>query len=353
MSTTAGDNALSTLKVDLRLPDSADAEVLRAAASRAEAVGYDGILAREQTHDPFLALALASTATTDLRLATSIAVGFARNPMSLAYLANDLATMSRGRFVLGLGTQVRPHIERRFSMPWESPAARMHEMIRALRAIWASWADGTRLEFEGDYFRHTLMTPAFVPEASGFAPPKIMLAAVGKHMVRTAGQVADGLLTHAFTTAGYIAEVVVPALSAELADRGLERSQFEINGPVLVATGANDEEVESAIAALRATIAFYASTPAYHPVLEHHGLGELGTELHTLSKRPDADRWDTMASLVGDELLGLIGVVGTPAEVASGIRARAVGTWDRIALYSPAPLSDPVSDQIAAALRAG
>ncbi len=193
-------------------------------ARLAERVGYDGLWSAEVTHDPFLPLVLAAEHTQRIKLGTGIAVAFARNPMSLAVLANDLQTLSKGRFMLGLGSQIKPHIEKRFSMPWSHPAPRMRELILAIRAIWASWSDGSRLAFRGEYYRHTLMTPMFDPGPNPFGAPRIFLAGVGEKMTEVAGEVADGMLAHGFTTERYLREVTLPALERGLAAGGRVRS---------------------------------------------------------------------------------------------------------------------------------
>src|ERR1017187_92408 len=264
------------------------------AAKRAEANGYDGVGSAETGHDPFLPIAVGAAATTTLEFGTGIAVAFARNPMSLAVLANDLQTLSKGRFMLGLGSQIKPHIEKRFSMPWSHPAPRMRELIRAIRAIWTSWSDGSRLAFRGEYYRHTLMTPMCDPGPNPFDAPRIFLAGVGEKMTEVAGEVADGLLAHGFTTERYLREVTVPALERGLAASGRVRSDVEISYPAMVVTGPDEAGFATAAKAVKTQLAFYGSTPAYRPVLELHGWGDLQTELNTLSKR---GAWDAMADL--------------------------------------------------------
>src|SRR5215813_12775531 len=193
-----------------------------------EAEGYDGAATAETSHDPFFPLLLAAQATERLELATGVAIAFARTPMTMASIANDLQLASKGRFFLGLGSQIKPHIERRFSMPWSHPAARMREYILAMRAIWASWSDGTKLDFRGDFYTHTLMTPFFSPGPNPFGPPKVYLAAVGELMTEVGGEVADGVIIHGFTTERYVKEVTLPAIERGLAKAGRSRSSFEI-----------------------------------------------------------------------------------------------------------------------------
>jgi probable F420-dependent oxidoreductase len=311
-----------------------------------EARGYAGVWASEADHDPFLPLLSAGQATTRLQVGTAIAVAFARSPMTLAMTAHDLQRYTRGRFVLGLGSQVKPHVERRFSMPWSPPVERMREYVAALRAIWAAWQDGTRLRFEGEHYRHTLMTPMFSPPAHEWGAPPVHLAAVGPGMTRLAGEVADGLLAHGFTTARYLRERTLPALEEGLAAAGRTRDQVSISLPGFVVTGRTDEERAAAAAAVKATIAFYGSTPAYRPVLELHGWSDLADELHALSVGRREDKWTAMRDLIDDEVLGTFAVVGEPEELGPRVRERFEGLVDRFSVYAsyPAPLElwDPL-----------
>jgi probable F420-dependent oxidoreductase len=298
----------------------------------AEASGYDGIWSAETGHDPFLPLVLAAEHTERIQVGTGIAVAFARNPMNVAMMANDLQTMSEGRFMLGLGSQIKPHIEKRFSMPWSHPAPRMRELILAVRAIWAAWSDGSRLAFRGEYYRHTLMTPMFDPGPNPHGNPPIFLAAVGTLMTEAAGEVADGLLAHPFTTQRFLREATLPALERGLAASGRERSAVQISCPGMVVTGVDDRSFAEAEAATRKQLAFYGSTPAYRPVLDLHGWGDLQKELNTLSKR---GAWDEMAGLIDDEMLHTFAVVGELDAIASQIRDRFDGLVDRFNLYAP------------------
>ncbi|MGQ0837181.1 LLM class F420-dependent oxidoreductase [Actinokineospora sp.] len=290
-----------------------------AAIAAAERAGYDGAWVAETQHDPFLALAVAAPMTERIELVTGIAVAFARNPMTVAVQANDLQLLSGGRFVLGLGSQIRPHITKRFGMPWSSPAARMREFVLAVRAIWHAFETGERLGFTGEFYTHTLLTPFFNPGPNPHGNPKVYLAAVGERMTEVAGEVADGLLCHSFCTERYLREVTLPALERGRAKAGKPLAGFEISGPSFVATGASDAEVEESVAAVRKQIAFYGSTPAYRAVLDLHGWGELQDELNALSKR---GRWDEMAGLIDDDVLTAFAVVGDPARVADEITRR-------------------------------
>ncbi|HXW32337.1 MAG TPA: TIGR03617 family F420-dependent LLM class oxidoreductase, partial [Acidimicrobiales bacterium] len=262
-------------------------------ARQVEAEGFDGLWCAETSHDPFLALMLAAEHTTSIELGTGIAVAFARNPMSTAILANDLQAFSGGRFLLGLGSQIKPHIEKRFSMPWSHPAPRMAEFVSAMRAIWSAWNDGTKLAFRGDFYTHTLMPPFFDAGPNPYGPPKVFLAAVGEKMTEVAGEVADGLLAHGFTTARYMREVTIPALERGLARVGRLRRDFEISYPAMIVTGDDEADMETADRAVRAQLAFYGSTPAYRPVLELHGWAGLSDRLHELSLQ---GRWQEMGT---------------------------------------------------------
>jgi probable F420-dependent oxidoreductase len=245
-------------------------------AKELEDLGYDGLLTAETGHDAFLPLALAAEHTERIELGTGIAVAFGRTPMVLAYTANDLQLMSKGRFILGLGSQIKPHIEKRFSMPWSQPAKRMREYILALRAIWSSWNDGTPLKFDGEFYKHTLMTPFFSPGKNPYGAPKVFLAAVGEKMTEVAGEVADGIIIHGFTTERYVKEVTMPAIERGLKAAGRDRASFEVSGPLFVVTGTTEEELKAAEQGTKQQIAFYGSTPAYRGVLELHGWGEDG-----------------------------------------------------------------------------
>jgi probable F420-dependent oxidoreductase len=318
-----------------------------AAARQLEAAGYDGAFTFEGPHDPFLPLVLAADATERLELMTAVAIAFARNPMTLAVQGHDLQRLSRGRFHLGLGSQVRAHVERRFSMPWSAPADRMRELVLAVRAIWTCWQDRTPLAFRGTHYRHTLMTPFFDPGPHPFGPPKVWLGGVGPRMTEVAGEVADGLLVHPFCTTRSVEEVTLPAL-----ERGRRRAgraaPVELALPVIVATGATEADRAAALDAVRAQIAFYGSTPAYRVVLDVHGWGELQPRLQ---ERTRAGDWAGMAALVDDDLLHAVAVVAEPDAVAAEIRARYGTTIDRIALNAPYAVDPEVWSQIAADLR--
>ena len=323
------------MKVDRGIPS--DLAHVPEAASLLERQGYDGCWTGEIDHDPFLPLLLAAEHTTRLEIGTSIAVAFARNPMTVANIGWDLQAYSKGRFNLGLGSQVQPHIERRFGMPWSRPVARMREFIEATRAIWTCWQDGTRLSFDGDFYTHTLMTPMFRPPRLATEFPRIFVAAVGEAMTRLSGEVADGVIAHAFTTKRYADEVTTPALEAGLAKAGRTRADVEVSCPVFVVTGETEEATVASAVGVRRQLAFYGSTPAYRGVLELHGWGELHTELHALSKQ---GRWDEMGELFTDDVLAEFAVVAPVAELAAALRRRCAGAIDRVLPAFPADLSE-------------
>ena len=301
---------------------------VEAAAIAAEAEGFDGFGVPEARHDVFTGVTLAARATTRIAVQSAIAVAFARNPMTLAVQANDAHLVSGGRFQLGLGSQVQPHIEKRFAMPWSHPAARMEELIAAVRAIWARWAEGGALAFRGRFYTHTLMTDFFDPGPNPHGNPPILLAAVGERMTAVAGRVADGMFCHSFTTEPYLRERTIPALTAA---RG-SLDGFTLCLPAFVVLGADEAQRAAAEPAVRAQIAFYGSTPAYRPVLEQHGWGDLHERLHQMSRR---QAWQEMAGEVGDDVLDAFALAGTPAQVAAGLRARFGDLVDRISLSTP------------------
>jgi probable F420-dependent oxidoreductase len=302
------------------------------AARAAEDAGYDGWFAVETQLDPFLACAVAAERTERIELGTAIAVAFARNPMTVALQANDIQALSGGRFTLGLGSQIKPHITKRYSMPWSKPAARMREFILAIRAIWDTWGTGAPLEFRGEFYTHTLMAPFFNPGPNPHGNPKILLAAVGPLMTEAAGEVADGVLVHAFSTERYLREATLPALERGFAKAGRTREGFEITAPAFVVARDTEEEIAAGVAEVKQQIAFYGSTPAYRPVLELHGWGELQDELNAMTKRGE---WDKLGSLIDDDVLNTFAVVGMPEEAFAEIRRRYADVATRITLVLP------------------
>ncbi len=323
----------------MRVDGGADLNLAKTAARahRAERAGYDGLWTAETNHDPFLPLLMAAEHTERVELGTAITVAFARNPMTLAQVSHDLQRFSEGRFILGLGSQIKPHITKRFSMEWSRPAARMREMIAAIRAIWACWDDGEKLDFRGDFYTHTLMTPFFNPGPSLHGSAKIYLAGVGRLMTEVAGEMCDGFLCHAFTTERYLREVTLPALERGAARAGRTLADIEISGPAFIATGTDEASFEASKDGVRQQISFYASTPAYRPVLDLHGWGELQTDLNALSKQGE---WEKMGTLVDDEILATFAVVAEPSEIAAELSTRYGEIIDRISFYAPYE-SDP------------
>lgn len=315
----------------------ADFGVLTEQVATADRIGFDGLWSTEVSRDPFLPLLVAAEKSPTMQLGTAVAVAFARSPMTTAVVANDLNTFSRGRFVLGLGSQIQPHIERRFSMPWSAPAERMREYLLALQAIWSSWQTGERLDFRGEYYQHTLMTPMFSPGPNPYGPPRVIIAAVGPKMTAVAAEAADGLLVHGFTTERYLRDVTLPAIEAGLGATGRSRADFTTCYPGLVVTGADEEGYLEATAQVRRQIAFYGATPAYRGVLDLHGWGDLHTELHRLSKSGD---WTAMTALIDDEVLSTFAVAGEPADVGAEIVRRFGDLVDRFTLYTPYPLGE-------------
>jgi len=301
-------------------------------AREAERFGYDGWWAPETQADAFLACTVAAGCTGTITIGTGIAVAFARNPMTVAIQANDVHALTGGRFVLGIGSQIKPHIERRFSMQWSHPAARMREFILAIRAIWRAWETGEKLEFRGEFYTHTLMTPFFDPGPNPHGNPKIILAAVGPKMTEVAGEVADGILCHGFCTERYLRDVTLPALKRGAARAQRDLAGFEITAPGFVVARDSDEEIAAGTAFVRQQIGFYGSTPAYRPVLDVHGWGELQEELNALTKR---GAWDQLASVVNDEVLHTFAVIGTPEQATGEIRHRYGDLATQITLSVP------------------
>ena len=315
-----------------------------------EEIGYDGAFSFEAKHDPFLPLALAAEHTRHLQLGTAVAIAFARNPMNLANLAYGLQLITQGRFLLGLGSQVGPHIKNRFSMPWSEPAKRMREVILAIKAIFARWEGQAELAFQGEFYRHTLMIPAFDPGPNPFGPPPIYLGGVGPRMTAVAGEVADGLIAHPFNTRESLLKIVLPGIEAGFARAGRRRAGFDVICATLTVTADGEAEFERVKLAARKQLAFYGSTPAYRGTLDCHGWGDLHLELNRLSK---LNRWDDMTHLIDDEVLEAIAVVGPRREIAAKLQARLAGIADGVSLThnrspDPAHWADVVRD-----LRAG
>jgi probable F420-dependent oxidoreductase len=305
----------------------ADLRQIPDAVRAIEADGYDGIVALENRHEPFMPLAVAAVNSERLQLATGVAIAFPRSPMVVANTGWDLQKASNGRFELGLGSQVKGHNERRFSVPWSAPAPRMQEYVQAVRAIWTSWQTGEPLNFEGDHYRFTLMTPNFTPEPLETPLPAITIAAVGPATLRVAGRVCDGVRLHAFCTREYIEAAVMPQLATGLQQAGRSRSDFSISGGGFVCTGPDDASVAEQVEWVRYRIGFYGSTRAYWPVLEQHDLLDIGQQLNHLSKN---NGWDQMAALVSDDVVRLFAAVGRHDEIAAAIEDRFGGISDAV-----------------------
>lgn len=318
-------------------------------AQRAEHEGYDGFWAPEIKFDAMIGCAAAAVSTERVALGTGITVAFARSPMTVALQANDLQLLSCGRFLLGLGSQVQAHITRRYSMPWSHPAPRMREFIQAVRAIWRSWETAEPLEFRGDFYTHTLMTPFFNPGPNPHGNPAILLAGVGARMCEVAGEVADGLVCHGFVTERYLREVTLPAIA-----RGRSRSEdganqaFDISLPVLAIAADDDDEIERGHRTLAGRIGFYGSTPAYRPVLALHGWADLHEELRALAKE---NQWDQMADAIPAEVFDAFAVAGTPEDVVSTLCKRYGGIVSRITLELPSEMPADRRQSLLAQLR--
>jgi probable F420-dependent oxidoreductase len=317
-----------TLKIDVMLSYS----VMEAAgrAVELERLGVDGVFTFENAHDLFFPL-VAAAPVCSLDLMTNVAIAFPRSPMHLANAAYDLHQLSGGRFRLGLGSQVKPHIERRFGATWGKPVAHMREWVEATKAILNSWQDGTRLDFRGERTTHTLMTPAFNPGPNPFGVPKVLVGALGPKMNEMAAEVADGILIMPFNSERHLHDRTLPAIDRGLATAGRERTDLELTAEVIVGCGRSDEELERA-RAVRTLIAFYGSTPSYRPVLDVHGWGDLQPELNLLSKD---GQWAEMSNLITDEMMATIAVFGTPEECARQIVDRFGSDVSRICAYFP------------------
>ena len=306
-------------------------------AKAAEDCGIDMVVTNENKHEPFVPLAMAGLATSRIELATNVAISFPRSPMIVASMAWELARHTGGRFALGLGTQVRAHNERRFSVPWTAPAARMGEYVEALRAIWTTWETGAPLEYLGQHYRFTLMTEGFTPGPNTLPMPPVTLAAVGPLMLKTAARLCDGVRLHSFATRAYLDQQVAPVIESGIAAAGLPREHYEISGGGFVATGPDRESVRAQAEWVRRRVGWYASTPAYRVVLEPHGLEDLGKKLSEMARRQE---FDAMAALIPDDVLNLFAAIGTYDEIAERIADRFGGLVDTVGIPFPAD-ADP------------
>ncbi|HEX9900960.1 MAG TPA: TIGR03617 family F420-dependent LLM class oxidoreductase [Candidatus Methylomirabilis sp.] len=333
---------MGSVRLDVRLggPISEAARLAR----RAEAMGFDGVWTSETQHDAFLPLVLAAEQTDRVQLGTSIAVAFGRSPIVTAHLAWDLAALTQGRFLLGLGTQVKGHIERRYGLAWNSPGPRLKEYIQALRAIWDCWQHGTPLNYQGQFYSHTLMTPFFNPGPIAHPRIPIHIAGVQPYMCRLAGELCDGFQVHPFHSATYLQELVLPNLEEGLKLSGRTRADICLASSVFIVTGANQEEMDVAARSVKTQIGFYASTPNYRVILECHGWGQVARDLTRKSIQGD---WEGMAALITDEMLDAFAIVGTPGAVPEKLRRRYTGLLDRLSVYETFQPAGDLTAQLA------
>ena len=301
-------------------------------AKRLASLGYDGLYTLEGSADPFLPLVLAAEHAPGMDIATGIAVAFPRNPVHLATQAWDLQRFSEGRFLLGIGSQVKAHIEKRFGIAFDPPAARMREYIQALKAIFSCWQDGLPLAYAGRFYRHTLMTPMFNPGPNPFGVPPVLLGALGPRMTEVAGEVADGLIVHPFNNTTFLREQALPAVARGLAHSGRARNTFTLQINAMVITGENDKQRAAARAAVRGLLGFYASTPAYLPPMAAVGYEALQPELNRLSKE---GAWEVLGERIDDEFLEAFTTNAHPGDIASALLARYGDIADRLAIYAP------------------
>ena len=299
-----------------------------------ETLGFTDLSAQENKQDAFLPLAIAATNSKAMHLRTSVSIAFARSPMSSAMLSWDIQAASKGRFTLGLGSQVKGHNVRRFSVPWSPPAPRMREYVQSVRAIWDCWGNGTRLDYQGEHYQFSLMTPNFTPEPLGTPVPKIQIAAVGPAMMKVAAEECDGVMLHGFCTRKYLQERIMPRLEKGLESAARSRDQFEISGGGFVATGPDDEAVQKLFEWVRMRIGFYGSTPSYWPVFEVHGLQELGLKLNEMSKK---GQWDEMTKEISDDVVHLFAAVGRHDELVGALTDRFGGMTDIVGLPEDTP----------------
>ena len=330
---------VDAVRADYYLPP---ADVLLAAdhARRARALGYDGFFTAETSHDPFLPLGIAAAVAPSLELGTGIAVAFARSPMVVAQTAWDLTAASGGKFILGLGTQVRAHITRRFSMAWAAPGPRLREYVQALRAIWSAWQEDRPLCFEGDHYRFSLMTPFFDPGPIDHPEIPVFIAGVGPYLSRLSGEICAGLHIHPLHTVRYLDQVTLPALGEGAMVTSRSLTDVAVAAAVFVATGRTEEQIDAAREVVRKQIAFYASTPTYRSVLDLHGW-EIGPRLSMLARRRE---WEAMAGLINDQILDEVAVTGPPDKVGGLLRERYGNRLQRIAFYGAGPGVTPGLD---------
>jgi len=313
------------------------------AAQAAEDTGFDMLATMENRYEPFLPLGVAAVCTKKISLGTAVAIAFPRSPMVVANTCWDLQKASKGRFVLGIGPQIKPHNEKRFSTPWSAPAPRLREYVKSLRAIWRHWELGEKLDFQGEHYTFTLMTPNFVPESEHFAPVPITIAAVGPHTLRLAGEICDGVRLHPFCTRSYLENVAMKRIEEGLAASSTKRENFQVTGGGFLITGADDEEVDKAVEWLRYRIAFYGSTPSYWPVFEHHGYGDLGRKLNKMTKD---GLWDQIATQIPDDLLYLFAAIGRYDELFKVVNERYQGCVDMVYASASADVRPEIPKEV-------
>ncbi len=312
-------------------------------AKRLAAIGYDGVYTLEGSWDPFFPLVLASEHAPQLDIATGIAVAFPRNPSHIAYQAWDLQKFSKGKFSLGVGSQIKAHIEKRFGLEFDPPAARMREYILAVKAFFDCWQNGTRLNFDGKFYRHTLMTPMFNPGPNPYGVPPILLGALGPKMTEVAGEVADGLIVHPFNSMPFLEEQALPAVQRGLEKSGRQRKDFIMQVNAIIITGETEEAYKAAEASVKGLLGFYASTPAYIPPMAAVGLADLQPKLNVLSKE---GKWDELSNYIDDDFLEAFTTRGKPEEIAGKLKAKYGKHADRLAIYAPYAAPDEMWKKI-------
>jgi probable F420-dependent oxidoreductase len=332
------------MKIDTGIGVADSGDVI-ARATRAEALGYDALWSAETQHDAFLPLVLAAEHTSRIELGTAIALAFPRSPMTLAYIGWDLQKLSKGRFIMGLGTQIKPHIERRFGIPWDRPTPRLREYILALRHIWNAWQTDGRLNFRGEMYKLTLMSPFFNPGPIDHPHIPLYIAGVNEHLCRLAGELCEGFHVHPFHTPKYIAEFILPEIEKGLQKGGRTRKDITLASSIFIITGDTPEERARSREGVRQQIAFYASTPTYHPVFELHGWQDAAVELSRLAAR---GKWGEMPKLVSDEMLAVFAAEGSFAELPAMLKTRYDGLLDRIAYYHEGGTDDQMRSTVAA-----
>lgn len=318
-------------------------------AKRLAAIGYDGVYSLEGSWDPFFPLALASEHAPELDIATGIAVAFPRNPSHIAYQAWDLQTFSKGKFSLGIGSQIKAHIEKRFGVEFSPPAARMREYILAVKAFFDCWQNGSKLNFEGKFYRHTLMTPMFNPGPNEYGVPPIMLGALGPKMTEVAGEVADGLIVHPFNSMPFLEEKALPAVKLGLEKSGRSMDDFCLQVNAIIITGETEEQYQAAEKSVKDLLGFYASTPAYAPPMAAVGLGDLQPKMNALSKQ---GKWDELADHVDDHFVDAFCTRGKPEEIAGKLKQKYGAYADRLAIYAPYAAPDSMWKRIISDLKA-